>query len=103
MRFQSSVKEIIKRNVNHDDDYSNCLFQICLVQGKRMKSVAPASIQIRTFSVVIVQLDCNVSKVLLLIYFLIHHRGVKRYRVIFYISICFKRVGGPIRCALPLN
>ena len=55
-----------------------------------MKSVAPASIQIRTFSVVIVQLDCNVSKVLLLIYFLIHHRGVKRYRVIFYISICFK-------------
>ena len=90
MRFQSSVKKIIKRNVKHDDDYSNCLFQICLVQGKRMKSVAPASIQIRTFSVVIVQLDCNVSKVLLLIYFLIHHRGVKRYRVIFYISICFK-------------
>ena len=101
-RFFDNVWNI-ERNMNHNDDHSNCLIQICSLQGKRMKSVAPASIQTQTFSAVIAQLDCNVSKVLLLIYFLIRHRGVKRYRVVFYISIRFKRVGGAIRCVLHLN
>ena len=103
MRFGSRLKEIMESNVNHDDDHSNCLFQICLLHGKRTKIVGPASIQIRTFSVATAQLDCNVLKGLLLIYFLIHHRSVKRYKVIFYISICLKHFDGPMQSELHLK